>query len=663
MPILTIQNLTNNKIATRGTIGEIGPYVSKEISLTVAQIEQIRPFLIKMRKAGNIAWDVGQYDVTDTDAEFVTANDAGSGSGGGSLEVMDEGSSLGNFTIMNFVGVDVLSAGDANPGQVNVFIPTPAFKSHWDTADGSNGSQAVTESLARLTTRISIPSGGEGTPFSTGGWATQNHDTTLNTNVTFTTPGTTTGWGGDSTMLVEVIDADTVTVLESFTTPALTANATHASGTGNITVTISSFGPDGTKSQATASVTVVFANVLAAAGRSGGRFHIRATHNVDTVTDGSGSYTYVQPEVFLDTNASTPSIAGLVSVAETAASVVTRDISGIHYYNLGSQFTFSANTIDRLNENTQRAVYNLLVSGSAYGLPNVLAAGYPSNAESANFTNWTDLENQDAVDYSKSNWAITSPSYRYAGNGATTSATPRDPWGDGALVASPPDAIMVDTYVDNATALFDDFNGESRREALTFPGVGTWNSSAQLSAGELAVFGGSLMVPSRTFFIPTGVPNANWTGYKPFPGTQPDYSGISAPAEYGRRFTKAAGVSIPSFSMVFSGSFAAGDALADMVAGNLEIDVYRIAIPAAVTAAFGPPPGNTQTLRAHEPFNFALYDDGVTFAGSGIREGSSVGNTINCTFGTGTPADTGMYCVFRILNALTSIDSVTVVFL
>jgi len=639
----------------------VAPYSTKSVSLTVAQIEQIRPFLIKMAAAGNISWGVGQYGLTDTDAEFVTAKDA-VGSGGGSLEIMDEGSSLGNFTIMNFVGVDVLSAGDANPGQVNVFIPTPSFKSHWDTADGSNGSQAVAETLSRVTARISSPSGGEGSPFSTGGWASQDHSTTRNTNVTFSTPGATTGWGGDSTMLVEVIDANTVTVLESFTTPAITANASHVSGTGNITVTISSFGPDGTRSQAAASVTVGFANVLAAAGRSGGRFHIRATHNVDTVTDGSGPYPYVQPEVFFDTNATTPSIAGVATMAETAASVLTKDISGIHYYDLGSQFTFSVNNINRLNENTQRSIYNLLVSGSSYGLPNVLAAGYPPNAEAANFTNWTDLENQNAVDYSKSNWAITATNYRYAGNGASASATPKDPWADGASVSSALSLILVDTYADNSTALFEDFNGESRREAVTFPGAGTWNSSAQLTAGQLAVFGGSLMVPSRTFFIPSGTTNYNWTGHYPFPGTQPSYSTLVAPAEYGRRFTKASGVSIPSFSMVFSGSFAAGNALADLLAGNLEIDVYRIAVPTAVPAAFGPPPANTQTLRVHEPFNFAIYDDGATLAGSGIREGSSAGNTINCTFGTGTPADTGMYCVFRILNSLTSIDSVTVVF-
>jgi len=302
------------------------------------------------------------------------------------------------------------------------------------------------------------------------------------------------------------------------------------------------------------------------------------------------------------------------------------------------------------------------MSAPNYGLSNVQAAGYPGNAEAANFTNWTNLENQDSVDYSKSDWSIPASNFRYAGNVAIASSTPKDPWTDGPTVSSPASNIMVDTFPDNATALFDDFNGESRREDVTFPGVGTWLSSNALVAGQAAQFAGKLMVPSQTFFIPSSVPNANWAGYKPVPGAQPNYSGFVAPVEYARRFTQASGTSIPSFSMVFSGSFASGDALADIGAGNLEIDIYRIALPAAVVAAFGPPPGNTQTLRAHVPFNFAVYDDGLTFAGSGLREGSSVGNTINCTFGPITPADTGMYCVLRILNFATSIDSVTVVF-
>ena len=114
--------------------------------------------------------------------------------------------------------------------------------------------------------------------------------------------------------------------------------------------------------------------------------------------------------------------------------------------------------------------------------------------------------------------------------------------------------------------------------------------------------------------------------------------------------------------MVFSGSWAFGNALADLQNGALEIYVYRVDRPAATTGNIGAPPANTTPLRVHESFNFALYDDGATYAGSGIREGSSSGNTINCTFGTGTPAKTGFYCHFVINNSNTQICSVAVTF-
>ena len=138
-----------------------------------------------------------------------------------------------------------------------------------------------------------------------------------------------------------------------------------------------------------------------------------------------------------------------------------------------------------------------------------------------------------------------------------------------------------------------------------------------------------------------------------------DYALRVPPIKHECRFQQASGILIPSFSMVFEGTFTTGDALGDLIGGQLEVYVYRI----AGLGRTGPPSDNLGPLRVHEPFSFAAYDDGATIIGSGIREGSSVGNTINCTFGTGTPADTGFYCQLRIVNTLTRIYSVLVTFI
>jgi len=660
MPVLSIRNLTKQKLATRGSFGDIGPDQLKAKNLTVAQIEQLRPFLIRMEQAGVIAWDVGQYDLTDADAEFVTAQDAGV-SGGGALEILDEGLSLGNFSILNFVGADIQAAGDLAPGQVNIFVPPPSFRSHWNTSDGSNGNQSVSESISRTTARISTPSGGEGTPFRTGGWAGTNQPATLNTNATFTTPGTTTGWGGDSTLTVQVFDADGTTVLDSYTTPPIVGNVALPSPSGNITVNITSYGPDGTRFQARASVTVVAANILTLAGYSGGRYSVRITHTTDSGTDGTGPFIYNQPSVFIDTNPTSPSINGIMTLTETVGFVTTKHISGIEYYTLGSRFTVGITDIDGLNGNTQRIPSNVQLIGTEFGLPTLDHAPYPAASGAANFSGWTNDDDQDDVDYTNTAWAITATNFRYIGPSANSSSFPREPWGDGVTVNSADQSILVDTFSDTATNLFEPFNGEARREdPASFPGPGTWNSTATLIAGQALVFGGSLLAPGSSTYIRSdgpNSPNANWLGFLPnLGGPNPNYTGLTVPVSYGRRFTQASAANIPSFSMVFTGTFAAGSAIADLTGGNLEIEVYRI----AGLGTIGPPPGNTRPLRVHLPFNFALYNDGLTVPGSGIREGSSAGNTINCTFGTGTPAQQGFYMVLRILNAGTSIDSISV---
>jgi hypothetical protein len=610
------------------------------------------------------------FNPTITDPYIVGFHYIGTVAGGGGLptavDVKDEGLLVqAGATVLNFLGADVLAFKDGGiPGQVNIYVPAPAFLSHWNTADGSNGSQAVTESITRATAHISTPSGGEGTPFRTNLWSTTNQSASLNGTVTITTPGDTSGFGGTSTIKVEVFDADGASLLEAaYTTPPITGNAVDTSLSTNIVVTTTNYGADVFRFKAHVSVAVNIAAIFTAALLTGGRYHIRVTHTTDVATDNSGPYVYTQSDVFYDTNPTTPEINGLTTIAETGGSVVTKHLSGVEYYILTSAFTVGVVDIDDFNENTSRVSSNLMIVGTEYGLLALNHSPLPAGTGNAFFTGWTNDHDQDNVNYSYTAWAISTASYRYIGPTCNITAQAQDTWAAGTLRASADALILIDTYTDNSTALFEDFNGEAQREDhASFPGAGTWVSTAVLAAGEAQVFNSRIMVPSSTTYVRSdgaSTPNADWTLYKPNAGgANPDYSAAVPPSSYGRRFTKAPGANIPSFNIVFTGTFAAGNALADLVAGNLEIYVYRI----AGLGHTGPPPANIWPLRIHEPFSFALWDDGATVAGSGLREGSSVGNTINCTFGTGTPADTGFYCWVRIINAATSIDSMTVTF-
>ncbi len=576
-----------------------------------------------------------------------------------------------NITCLDFVGEDDVEAvvDPSDPNCVRILHPAPQFRSCWNDTGGTNGAQFVTESISRTLARIANPSGGQGSPFNTSGWQDTNQDATLDGTVVLTTPSETTGFGGDSKFYIAVFDADGLTILDDWFSPALTGDGVHVSPSGRITLTISLYGPDeGTAFKAKAEVSVDMAGLFADNGLDGGRYHIQADHITDSSQE-FGTCSYVQPDVFLDTNATTPSISGAVSVQERAGSVLTKHISGIEYYINGSEFEASVENIDQLNRNTARTTGNLNLDGSELGLP--VLDHSPFGTGSGNFSSWNINHDTDGADYDIINWAISAANFRLACDESNVSAFPRDTWGSGAPVNSPNQKVLIDTYGVTSTDLVENFDDEARREFVdgvgasasgsSFAGAGTFDSVASLAGTtQAAVFSGKLITPNQTHYIgchlgtedscPGDAPNADWSTYKPdLNGVNPDYSLLSVPVDYGRRFTQGAG-SIPSFQIQFFGNCWKGtDALADLINGDLEIYVYRIA-RAGTVGAFGPPPTNTQPLRAHLPFNFADYDDGLTLAGSGIREGSSSGNTINCTFGTGTPAEFGMYLHIRILD-------------
>jgi len=578
--------------------------------------------------------------------------------GSSSIAIYDEGVLVGSFGQINFIGADVLALD--NSPQINVFIPPPPFLSHWNTDDGANGADGfASESIARATAHISTPAGGEGSPFSTGGWAGTDQSASLNTSVVITSVGDTTGFGGDSTVTVTVYDADGVTPLPvggTVTTAPITADGPY--GAGSIAIAITNFAPDNTRFSARLTVTVDVGAILTANGRAGGRYHIEVVHTPDSVTDGSGPYSFVQPDVFLDTNPTTPLIGGgPPTIVENV--VVSKHLSGLEYYTLTSVFTVDVNTINQLNRNTSRINSNLVVVGAEYGLPALNHS--PFGAGFGNFSGWTNNHNQDNVDYTNTGWSINAVNYRYLGPSGNISATPQDTWGAGLTLDSATSSILVDTYGVTSTNLFEDFDDESRRQDATFNGgtsPGNWVSTASLVIGEAQVWNSRLVVPNTTTFVRSdgpNSPNANWTGYVPDSGgPNPDYSALGAPVDYYRTFVDATALSRSSFQIVFTGSFVASATV------DLANEDFRIFIRRRASSGGGDFGTAANPLLLHGPtYNFASFDDGVT--DGYIRESSSSGNTVNGTFG-GFSCETGFFFHLEIVNPLVQIDSISVTF-
>lgn len=644
---------------------------TNELPITSDNVTQVNAEVVNRQRSAIIAIE-GELGV-DPSGTYTTVRarlDAIEGlidtilGGGSTIIIKDEGVDIDvNASTINFIGADV-QASSASPGVVNVFIPPPDYLSHWNTSDGSNGSQAVTESISRTTARISSPTS-EGNPFSTNSWAGTNQAASINATVVNTTPGNTTGFGGDSTIEVIVYAANGTTVLDSYTTPVITGNGVHNSGSGRITVTITSYGADSSRFRANASVSTNIAGIFTDNGDEGGRYHIEITHTTDSVTDGTGSYVYAQTDVFYDANLTTPSIATSVTIAETSGSVVTKHLSGIEYYTLGSDFTVSVNDINQHNRNTSRTSASLLLRGTEYGLPDLDLS--PFGTGSGNFIGWTNNYNLNGVDYQQTNWEITATNYRYIGPTGNVTGQPRDPWNSGSQVPSADDEILVDTYGTTSTNTVENFDDEARRQDGHFNSgttSGNWVSTATLGVdlisgvNEAIVFGGQLMIPNQTTFIRSdgaSSANANWSTYVPnLGGANPNYTSLGGPAVYYRSFVDT-GASRSSFTMTFTGTFVS-NATTDLANENLKITIYKI----DGLGNIGAPPGNTTPLFVHGAgYNFGTFDDGVT--DGQIRLGSSSGNTVECTFG-GFNMEDGVFCEIRIENNSIKISSVTFTF-
>jgi hypothetical protein len=579
-----------------------------------------------------------------------------SGGGGGSstITVQDEGTVISNSVqTLNFIGADVQALGSGS--LVSIYIPPPTFASHFNTTDGTT-TGTVSENISRSTAFISTPTS-EGTPFSTGGWAASNRAATLSTSVTFTTGGDVTGFGGNSSMTVTVYDADGTTALETRTTPSITGDGSY--GSGNITITISNYGADTTRFKARPTITVAIGTILTAIGRSGGRYHVEISMTTDSTTDGTGPYTYTQSDVFIDTNPTTPSIGGTTTIGETGGSVTTKHLSGIEYYTTGSQFTVDVTDIDDFNENTARTSSNLTVDFTNYGINDVTQSPLSGGSGSGFFTGWTSAFDNINVSYSRNNFSISSSNFRFRGTNATVRARVSDTWANSSYVTSSNASILIDTYGTTSSNQTENFTDEARRQDSGFNSgatSGNWNSTTTLAAGEAAVFGGQLIVPSAAT-LTNGTSQADYSSFKPDAGgANPNYTTLGAPASYYRTIVdNGASTSRAGFTIVFSGNFVS-NATTDLANSDLEIFISRIASSTGGKTG----PTNPDFLNIHGAvYNFATFDDGTT--NGQIRESSSSGNTVNCTFG-GFDCQDGFYMHIRINNTAIKISSLTVSF-
>jgi hypothetical protein len=622
------------------------------------------------------------------------------------VTVADEGTVLGDYYTLNFIGTDVQAIQGSTSTWVNIYIPPLPFASHYNTTDGTT-TGTVSRALSNTGTyRVSSPTT-EGNPYNTNGWDNGVvRPVTNDPSAVYSTGGLVTGFsqtsGGDATITVDVYDADEVTLIATYTTSTIYQNATFtSSGTAaGITVAITGYTSDsGVKWMAQPTVTVDMDALYSAALGfvQGGRYSVTVTMNTDTATDGGGTYSYSAPSIFYDKNPSTPSISGGMSITEsgTAANVLTKHLSGVEYYILSSQFNVSVTGIANPNRNTQGSPTNRLgntgnfgVTGSEYGLSTLALAMWSPTVGS--FTGWDNFYDTTGVSYAYLGWPVTSSSYRYRGSGANGLARADDPWSAGSVLTGTTASILIDTYTTTSTALVEYFDDEARR--TTFGWTATWDSTQTLGTGttagsgvggtagggtagsstgttytwsEACVVGGKLVKPERFFLTDpsTSTIQPNLTTFKPDKnGANPNYgtAGYTGAnfARYYREFrNSSAGNTTPifSFTVVFSGTWSGANALADLTNNLLVFKIKKIASPGGSNSGIASP----WLYLSGPAYNFATFDDGAT--DGQVRTGLSSGNTIYGSFG-GFNCYEGIWVELEIFNSSIQIETITLTF-
>lgn len=609
------------------------------------------------------------------------------------VHIQDEGAAVGTYKTINFIGDDVLAEDSGTPGKVNVYVPTPTFASHFNTTDGTTTGTVSEGGITRSTLRISSPTT-EGNPFKTNGWAGTNRPSYTGSSagtVVFTTAQVITGFSGDAsgdaTITVTVYDADGTSVLETYTTPTLYQNATHNSTGGRISVTVSQYAADTSKWKGAVSISVQAGNVLSSNSLTGGRYHVEAVMNTDTATDGGGTYTYTQNDVFFDTNPSTPAINGTVTISESSLSsnILTKHLSGVEYYILNSEFEIGVNDIDNLNANTQgrasAASWNLRILGTDYGLPQRQLEAWNLSYGTWNGT-WTNLYNLLNANYEYDSWPITNTNFRYRGASANSTGTVYDPWSSGNTVSSANAKILVDTYGSTSSKLRERFDDEDERLERT-GSYTSFDSTAQLTSSGLAnqtgpsgpfcqacVVGGSLVRPDQFFLTDPNTSTlvgSDLPNYKPDKnGTNPDYStsGYQVTATYHRLFevsTSNLGRNISSFDITFNGTFPGGDAYTALLNEDMKIYIRKSNANSAISTNIGYAAvphslhGNAYSSGAYaDPPTGVDASDGS----AQCRTGTTPSNTVSGTFGTAAAQD-GFYVEVQILDSSIKINGMS----
>ena len=474
------------------------------------------------------------------------------GTGGGTLlTIEDEGTLVSTgVTTINFIGADV-RAQSGGGSIVNVYIPAPAYVSHFNATDGTT---TTTVSPISTTNRwVALPNI-EGSPYKVGNWTTGGIHSTIRNSVspiTYTSTNNFSILNTSTTFSVTVYDANGTTPLA---THSITLNGNSVQTLNNITITVTDWSTDADRYKATVSISVSISSILP----QGGRFSILLRH-----TNGSdGTYSFTQNDIFRDTESLSVGITGSLTILPQSPTI--KQISGVYYYTTGSQWHVNLPLINNLNSRSYPTTQQLRIDDTNLFINTTINA----HGESGSFSGgtWTKYHDTTGAIYDKLDWITdltNNTNWNHTSGVADVNyatATAYD-WTLSTTLLSANYNYLIDTYVDGSDRNSEMFRSEDLR--LQNDLVTPWDNTVNLSGGTgLQVLGDRLVYPQY-----------NFTPYLPSGNTsQPNYTTLSGDKDYFRTF-QTNGFDVSNGIIVFSDyNITEADLLSQDVLFDLSVD-------------------------------------------------------------------------------------------
>jgi hypothetical protein len=469
--------------------------------------------------------------------------------GTGSISIQDEGVLVSSgTTILNFIGTSVLAKQGV--GRVDIFIPSPSYVSHFNTADSITN--AILTGITTTQRYISNPTT-EGTPFKIGSWvAGSTHSTIRNdVNPLYFTPQTFSIFNSATTLRTRVYDADGTSVLAENT---LTLNGNGTFSLAGIEYIVTDWSTDNDRYKASISISI---QILLH-----GRYSIEIIHYNGT----DGTYTFTQNNIFKDSETETANLDTSSLTIEEGTNVVTKYISGVEFYTLNTQWHVRITNVNYLNSISFPTTQQMTLSENNLFISTDLNVhGFGGVYDTFSGTTWNYSHNNTGATYDKLNW--------------TTNQTNQTNWNNTSGLLNQ-NVIIVSVYdwslVDTATSsgynfLIDtlvdgsDRNSEMFRSENTsgYPRLQTdlltpWVSSDSLTGNTgLQILGDRLVYPKYNFSL-----------YSPT-GNQPNYSSLTGSKTYQRLF-ETNGANVSNGIIIFSDH---NITESDLLSGNVLIDM------------------------------------------------------------------------------------------